>query len=310
MCDIWKKKTSKADEMPISSYRALPDTLRDINITGGEPFLRDDLPEIIRTIKATCPKARIVISTNGILVNKIRSRIPKILEHDSNIAVRVSIDGMGPHHDSIRGISDAFKKAIESASLMKHEGVRDFGIAMTLTSENDDQLLDVYRFAKKLDIEFSVTLVSGSEIYFGTDKADLRPRVLSQLATLSKQEYLAWKPKHWFRGWFAETLLHYANTGERNLACDAGSGFFYLDPTGDIYACHLKSARIGNLQEQSFASIWDSARAIEVQNQLKGCQDCWMICTCKSEFFKQRIKIGQELLRGKVGVHMRGIGQN
>ncbi len=102
MCDIWKKRVARSDELPANGFAALPGSLEDINITGGEPFLRDDLIDIIRTIKQSCPKARVVISTNGLLVDRIKSFAPDMLRLDSRIALRVSIDALGTEHDKIR----------------------------------------------------------------------------------------------------------------------------------------------------------------------------------------------------------------
>ncbi len=171
---------------------------------------------------------------------------------------------------------------------------------MTLMHKNERRVLDVYRYAQKLGVEFSISLVSNSDIYFGAEKACLRPRLLDQLQAISEDEYLKWKPKHWFRGWFASTLKQYAATGKRQLGCDAGYGFFYLDPAANIYACHVKSPHMGNLAEQDFEDIWGSSQAQKARDTLRGCEDCWMVCTCKSEILKQRIHIGRSLLKGKI----------
>lgn len=308
MCDIWKKQASKSAELPADGYAALPDSLQDINITGGEPFLRDDLIDIIRTIKQSCPKARIVISTNGLLVDRIKASASGILKLEPDVAIRVSIDSLGANHDGIRGVPHAFKKATESTQFLKQAGIKDLGIAMTLMGENEGQVLDVYRYAQELAVDFSITLVSNSDIYFGSAKSDLRPISLDQLQTIATTEYLGWSPRHWFRGWFAESLKQYAATSKRQLSCDAGYGFFYLDPAANIYACHIKSALMGNLKEQGFKDIWDSTRAREARDTLLSCEDCWMVCTCKSEIFKRRRQIGYSLIKNKLRHTYKKIG--
>ncbi len=65
MCDAWHHPSSSRDEITLSDLERLPSGLRFINITGGEPFIRKDIDEIINVIR---PKTkRIVISTNGFL---------------------------------------------------------------------------------------------------------------------------------------------------------------------------------------------------------------------------------------------------
>ena len=56
MCNIWQ--LPPGDELEPEQYRRLPRTLRDINVTGGKPFLRDDLVEIIRILNEHCSASR------------------------------------------------------------------------------------------------------------------------------------------------------------------------------------------------------------------------------------------------------------
>jgi MoaA/NifB/PqqE/SkfB family radical SAM enzyme len=69
MCDVWHHPTKADEEITIEDIEKLPSGLRFINITGGEPFIRKDIEEIIKTI---LPKTeRIVISTNGFFTDSI-----------------------------------------------------------------------------------------------------------------------------------------------------------------------------------------------------------------------------------------------
>jgi MoaA/NifB/PqqE/SkfB family radical SAM enzyme len=69
MCNIWQDDTK--DGLHPKDFARLPKTLKDLNITGGEPFLRNDLVDIVREITNVNPKIRIVISSNGFLTAKI-----------------------------------------------------------------------------------------------------------------------------------------------------------------------------------------------------------------------------------------------
>ncbi|MBN2566251.1 MAG: radical SAM protein, partial [Candidatus Eisenbacteria bacterium] len=60
VCDIWKSPSDPAAELAPEDYAWLPDSLRSVNISGGEPFLRDDLPGVVSFVARACPKARIV----------------------------------------------------------------------------------------------------------------------------------------------------------------------------------------------------------------------------------------------------------
>src|SRR3989339_2069815 len=91
MCDIWKIKNSP--EIAVEELKKLPTTLRDINLSGGEPFLRKDLPEVVEIVNQRCPKARIVISSNGFSTALILKQMEKILKIKPDIGVAISIDG-------------------------------------------------------------------------------------------------------------------------------------------------------------------------------------------------------------------------
>ncbi|HKZ34419.1 MAG TPA: radical SAM protein, partial [Patescibacteria group bacterium] len=123
MCNIWQNRIT--DELKPEEFLKLPDSLKDINITGGEPFLRMDLPEIVANIKLAAPKARLVLSTNGFLPKVIEKNIPKILQTDPDFAVRVSLDGWNETHDRIRRIPNGFNMIMETLSILKAAGVKD-----------------------------------------------------------------------------------------------------------------------------------------------------------------------------------------
>jgi len=292
-CDIWKKKNKK--ELPSHFYSRLPSSLKDINLTGGEPFLRNDLPDIVRVIKKTCPKAKIIINTNGLLPQIITKASEKIIDAAPNTAIRVSLDGWEDTHDKIRGIKGSFQKAMVTLQKLKKIPVKDLGISFTLIETNKNQLLKLYEFAQKNKLQFSITTATSSEIYFGKNKEKLRPKVNNILkdnfSLLEKGYYQSFWPKDWFRGWFASSLREYLITGKRPFVCDADKNFFYLDPEGNIFPCHIKNWLLGNLQKQTFTQIWQDTKRKNYQNLVNSCHDCWMVCTAKTSIKTNFIKV-------------------
>jgi MoaA/NifB/PqqE/SkfB family radical SAM enzyme len=309
MCDIWKQPG--AGEMQPREYLRLPASLREINLTGGEPFLRRDLPEVVAAVRQACPRARVVISTNGLLVDRMGEMAPRLLQQAPALGVRVSIDGLEETHDRLRGVPGAFERARRSLEGLRVAGVQDLGIGMTLLVENVAQIGQVYRLAEALGVEFSVTLASESPIYFGDNKAHLRPRdgeeLPQQLRRLAWNEYRHGRPKHWFRAWFEEGLAGYARHGQRPLACDAGRGFFYLDPLGSVFCCHLLPHRLGSLREEDWKSLWRSPQAQRAREEVVSCQACWMVCTARTQMRRNLPQIGVQALVGKIKAHLRGL---
>ncbi len=302
MCDIWKNKIP--NELPAEYYKRLPASLQDINITGGEPFLRRDIVEIVKNMKAAAPNARFILNTNGYMPHKIKKDMAEILKIDPNFAFRVSIDGIGEAHDAIRRIPGGYKKILESLEIVRSLGGRDLGIAFTLIDQNVDELPKVQKLASDLGVEFSMTVATSSVIYFGAGKEHLRPKNPAQLEKrleeAAKVHLSRTSPKELMRGWFIKRLLSFVQSGKRALVCDAGTGFFYMDSLGNVYTCHLKPWKMGNIKEKSMEAIL--ANQI-FASRVASCNACWMVCTAKSMMRKKLFRVALEALKDKASIH-------
>lgn len=293
MCDIWKNNIQ--DELSPTDYLKLPNSLKDVNITGGEPFLRPDIEEIINNIKKACPKARLIINTNGFLPQNIKSKIKKILKVDPNIAIRLSLDGWKSTHDQIRNYPNGFNLVMDSLKILKENNVRDLGVSFTIMDKNYSELSRLYRFTQSENIELSLTLVTNSPIYFGPNKINLRPKDSKKFELIIKSiinsRLKTYKPKEWFRAWFDKNLYEFYITHQRCFTCDSGQNFFYLDSTGNIFTCHLKKWALGNIKNHSFKFIWNFSKRKLFLKKVEKCNDCWMICTAKTSIKKNFLKV-------------------
>lgn len=306
MCDIWKNDIS--GEMSPAEYKALPRSLKEINITGGEPFLREDLAEILAVIRARCPGVRLVMSTHGFMTDRIR-RLAKDLKHVApDLAIRVSIDGVEKTHEAVRGIPGGFQKDMESLSILKETGFTDLGIAMTVMDSNVSEIERVSDLAKTLGVDFSITVATDSEVYFGEGKELLRPDDGDDLRRgfehLIRQHFLSFRPRSVARAWFQKSLLDYSEGRGRALACDAGRGFFYLDSRANVYACHILESKLGSLRASSWDAIWSGELADQQREALEGCEKCWMVCTAKSAMRQNLWQIGVQATTGKLRAHL------
>jgi MoaA/NifB/PqqE/SkfB family radical SAM enzyme len=302
MCDIWQNDMH--NEAAAEVFGRLPTSLRDVNISGGEPFLRSDLPEILEAIKRRNGRTRLVVSTNGFQPGKTERMMPALLEADPGLAVRVSIDGLHETHDEIRGIPGGFDKCVQTLEICRAAGVRDLGIGFTMLEKNVHQLEQVHRFAESRQVQLSITVATDSSIYFGTEKEEMRPRnshaVRQAFSHVIEAQYRKWDVKENFRAWFNSTLMQYHENGSRRFRCDGGSGFFYMDSFANVYLCHILDVRIGNLVEQSWEELWASAEAQAARDVAHACDRCWLICTSKSQIYANKWTVAAEMVRGKL----------
>lgn len=294
------------NELPLEAFLGLYSELQDINVTGGEPFLRRDFPEVIANIKKACPRARLVINTNGFMWRKIKEDMEKVIKIDPKIAIRLSIDGLGEAHNAIRRIPDGFNLIMKSLEALRAVGVKDLGVSFTLLEQNIDELAKVQKFAFDERLEFSLTVATGSAIYFGKDKAQFRPgasqKRQSVLDAAARLHYSQYHPKELARGWFVRRMIDYLATGKRAFLCDAGKGFFYMDSHGSVYTCHLKPWILGNIFDKPLVEILENK---VYDKKVAACHDCWMICTAKSMMRQRLVQLAVTSIQEKLRYGLR-----
>jgi MoaA/NifB/PqqE/SkfB family radical SAM enzyme len=303
MCDIWKLKETR--ELELEYYKKLPKTLRDINVSGGEPFLRQDLVDLVKILHETCPKARMIISTNGYLSDLIKEKMREILKVAPNAGVGISVDGIGEMHDKIRGIPGGFQLAMRTVKLLREDlSMKNLRIAFTISKQNVEHLSKVYDLSRELGVEFTLALAQSSEFFFGGKKIEEMPeeKVLKeQFDYVIRRELQSWRPKRWVRAYFDKSLYDFAKTGKQALPSRAGTDFFFLDPFGNVYPSVVHNLIMGNLYEKSVAEIWFSSEAQEAREKVKtASQDVWMICTARSAIKRHPIRVGWWIIKSKL----------
>ena len=283
MCNIWK--LPPGDQMSIAACSCLPATLNDVNVTGGEPFLRDDIVDLVRAIYENAEKPRIVISTNGYQNRRIACAAPELMKIGKSVGIAVSLDGIGDVHDRIRGIDGGFEKVLETLKQLKKVGYRNVRVAFTAQKENVKHLGAVYDLSRQFGFQFTTAVVQNSEFYFCTsENQQVDPEDLErELKYVMRKELLSLSPKRWLRAYFYSGVLRYNSVGERALGCRAGRDSVFIDPEGKVYPCLTLGKEMGNINESSLEEIWRSEKADEVRKAVDNCRlPCWMICTARA----------------------------
>lgn len=282
MCGIWRSPATELLKPDV--YRELPDSLRDVNLTGGEPFLREDLPEVHAAVRAACPRAQTIISTNGLLTDRIVEQVRRMRGIEPDLGLAISIDGPAETHDRIRGIPGIYSRAMRTLEALQADGVRNLRLAFTITAQNAGHFRAVYDLARSKGVDFTCAVQHASEHYFQNDAkpASLATdEVRAQLESVIARELSGFRPKAWGRAYFMNGIWEFVRGRPRPVRCNAGRDFFFLDPVGDIYTCNAMPFKMGNLRS-SFASVWSSAAALEARSQADHCANgCWMVCTSR-----------------------------
>lgn len=299
MCNIWKDDSK--DALEPDDFLKLPTSLKDINITGGEPFLRKDIVEIVKKITSKNPTVRLIFSSNGFLTKQIVDLMKEIIKINPNSGIGISIDGIGETHSKVRGIPDAYEKAINTVKELKKAGINDIRLAFTASNENVEDLSKVYDLAEELGVEFTMSIVHNSDNYFNIDSnlhADydhLEKHVNYVIAKELKYN----NPRRLMRTYYLKGILDFAKTGKRSLPCYALDNAFFLDAKGEVFPCNMEEISVGNIRTQSFEEIWTSEETEKIKNICSKCNKCWMVCTAKNSVIKHLYKVAGNVLKDK-----------
>lgn len=303
MCDVWKFPSNASDEIKPEIIRKLPD-LFFANVTGGEPFVRQDLAEIISELKKKAK--RIVISTNGFFTD----RIIELCQKNPDLGIRISIEGLEESNDKIRGIPEGYKRTQATLKKLHEMGMKDIGFAMTVQDTNAKDLVALYKMAQGFDYEFATATMHNSHYFHKWDnKIQNKEIVTGELKKLIRELLKSKKPKEWLRAYFNYGLINYIEGKPRLLPCEMGDKGFFMDPFGDVLVCNGMDQKepLGNLKTQSWDDIWHSKRADEVRSMVKTCQkNCWMIGSAAPAIIHHPVKPLLWVVKNKIGIGARG----
>ena len=304
MCNIWQLKPQEF--LSVDDYAKVPSSLQDINISGGEAFMREDIVDIVKVIHQKCNNPRMVISTNGFRTEQIVSSMEELRKTIPNIGIGVSLDGIGEVHDRIRGIPNAFDKSLTTLKQLIERGFTNIRIGFTAMNDNVDEMPKVYNLAEELGVQFTTAVAQNSDIYFSTQANDQVENLTlgDALGYVIKKELMSYHPKRWMRAYFEQGTLLFNEEGKRLLKCSAATDFFYLAPEGVVYPCLTVPSPMGDLRGNSFEEVWESEQAQRVRDEVDGCEKCWMICTARSSLKRNLHKAMGWIAAEKVRAHL------
>ncbi len=272
----------ESEEFNSEILEKLPQGMNRLNITGGEPLLREDLIDIVSILNKKTK--RLEISTNGYYTD----RIVKIAERFPHITVRISVEGLSQLNDKLRGLKNGFDRALRTLLELKERGIRDIGFATVISQQNIQDLFALYTLASGLEVEFSQSTMHNSFYFHKYDNrvndVAVKPTMQKFIERLlaSRRRDLKMRVKDWFRAYLNLGLLRFIQGKKRLIACGAGTDSFFVDPWGRILACNGSQEPwvMGDLTTHDFNEIWHSEKAEQVRRLVTECKnDCWMTGT-------------------------------
>jgi len=237
-----------------------------VSLAGGEPLLREDLPDIIRSVgRYHFP----FMTTNGWLINE---RSAAEIMQAGIWGVSVSIDYATPEkHDARRGVDGAWERAWRAVELLSAARVHKFQrvcVFSVLLDDNIDDCLKLIEMADRRNAHYLLQPYchrkTGSRDHQHNDGA-VSPRLLE---LFDRYNNFASGPL------YISKFDQFLHGGVPN--CKAGRAFFNIDSTGDVAMCvEHKHQPVANLLTDGAATIRSRLRAAAKTNE---CRDCWYNC--------------------------------
>jgi MoaA/NifB/PqqE/SkfB family radical SAM enzyme len=289
-CFVYKEKAK--DELSLAEIdrmvRGLGDNLYSVLLTGGEPFQRKDIEQIIRLYYVNAKVKSIQIPTNGYLKDKIVPITKRIVQEfpDRTFVISISFDGIGEAHDSIRGMKGIFAKAIETYKELQ-EVEREhpnFNLSVNLTFSffNQDTIIDIYNYIidELQGGKLTVTLVRSQSEDPRAMQFDLEKykRFIDLMRNDARNKRLKG-----YSGFSLSTLLSAQDviTRERNYKtvkhnqfispCYAAHLNAVIRSNGDIEDCEIKRRKMGNIRDYDYdlRKIWERQENKALRDHIK-----------------------------------------
>jgi radical SAM protein with 4Fe4S-binding SPASM domain len=299
-CKIWElyrkepeRRQKELDIQEIEKVFASIGHTYFFNVSGGEPFLRRDMTEIIRlAIKYLSPKI-IHIPTNGLMPEIIEREVERMVTHMDEIGYRVpitvkpSLDGVGEEHDRIRGVPGNFKKLMDTVerlkALQKRFPFLIVELGTVISRENMDKIDEISQFAHSLGVEsyrnemaeqrseffnFGDPITPSAEEYIQTIEVfsrDIRKNLAGKRRLTKITESL--------RLVYYDIAIRILKENRQVIPCYGGITNVQINPYGDVWPCCVLGfeQNMGNVREHDydFKKVFHSEQAKEVRRYIK-----------------------------------------
>ncbi|MEJ2745120.1 MAG: radical SAM protein, partial [bacterium] len=293
-------KEAAANELTLGEYERIARYMPDFHwmlLSGGEPFLRDDLPAICRAFIKNNRVRKINLPTNAYFPERIVPMVKEILEIRPYcfLNLGLSLHAPGSKHDEITGVPGSFERLNRTYQALQplRRQFKNLGLTIVIVhcryTENDMRELIRFIF-DKMDIDdICIALARGTPRMVGSMTFSRKMYAQNCLflhnLIRARREYYFNLP---FKGLFVskdivlrEIISRTLEENSFQIPCYAGRISAVIDETGNLYACELRGERMGNFRDVAyrFKTLWEgTARKELLKNILRGRCFCTHEC--------------------------------
>ena len=292
-CDIWKinkeDPSLRAKEVAVEEFGKFlqVNRLLWVALTGGEPFLRKDMSNLLEEALTHC--SLVSVTTNGFDWAKLTQDVGLGLSRsrDSLLAVNVSFEGPQDIHDMVTGTEGSYRRALSTLKALRALGNPRLrvGVSYTTSSYNEGRFLDFVQemgrdFPGLNALTYGIGQDSPSYYQDSLHRVKVAPQEeeVRQVVNMALPSFKGYSPFTWVGRKYLEGLVN-----GRRPKCVAGTYSLMLDPYWNVYPCMFfcPSTPVGNLREVDFdLRKLDYARIKDLVGKCK--IPCWTPCEAYS----------------------------
>jgi MoaA/NifB/PqqE/SkfB family radical SAM enzyme len=285
MCLIWEQKRDKEltpEELRTILRDPLFSEVRHVGVTGGEPTLRPDLPDLYEALCQELPDLKGASGiTNAINKEQVIDRLTRSAAvchaHDTSFSFMVSLDGVGAIHDQNRGVEGNFETAIEVIEHFKTHTDIPVAAGCTITKHNAWHVDELLEFCQRHDIYIRFRVAEYITRLYNSEQSDVIRNFSEDeayhLALFFERLRRRYEPNAKYRRTYAS--IHGMLLGQpRAIGCPYQSHGVVLDSQGNLQYCAPKSKVIGNALETSAMKAYTDHLDERRRIQDEECADC------------------------------------
>ena len=269
--------------------------LLSISLNGGEPFIRDDLPEIARMISEKKLSQNLLLYSNGYNVSRVLESVEKIVSYCKGIriSIGVSIDGFQEEHDRYRNANGSFIRALSTLQELKRMSGAcknlNVGANVTLHRGNQSIVKDLRKYIKeKAGVSLGMTIIRGVPKSMELTKID--ENICMDVMKEIEAEPIVDHKRKIFQ-YLVNTRVALGHRmafdtyvyKRRSYECYAGSLMGIIYDNGDIFPCEmLPRANMGNLRDYDYDlnKIWALTESDNLRKWIKE-KNCFCTFECQ-----------------------------
>jgi MoaA/NifB/PqqE/SkfB family radical SAM enzyme len=288
-------------EQIVELTKHLGGSLYNVNLTGGEPFLRRDLWEIAEAYYQNAGVHSIMITSNGYYTERTREFVHKFLASpfakDKKLMFSFSVDSFPEKHDQIRKVKGLFAKVIETYRMLEgieHDGIM-MNVAITVTDRNFEDVQPLYAHLRdELSIKaFTATAMREAgvvkKIEFAT-KQNIHSAYVRLVEEIHRDrnsgKTTGYKKNLQGRLMNAKNKIMNDIINDTYLEpqyrshCPAAAMFGVIGNDGTVYPCEILDRPLGNVQDygMNLLQLWEGTAAESARTFIRDSK-----CNCTYE---------------------------